>query len=72
MFVGHYSASFAIKAAKPKIPLWTLFLAVQAVDIGWGTLMLLGVEKARYVKGFTEPFHSISITCPTRTACWQR
>jgi hypothetical protein len=56
MFVGHYSASFAIKAAKPRIPLWTLFLAVQAVDIGWGTLMLLGVEKARYVKGFTEAF----------------
>ncbi len=56
MFVGHYSVSFAVKAAKPKMPLWTLFLAVQAVDIGWGTLMLLGVEKARYVKGFTEAF----------------
>jgi len=54
MFVGHYSASFAIKAAKPKIPLWVLFVAVQAVDIGWGTLMLLGIEKARYIKGFTE------------------
>lgn len=56
MFVGHYSASFAIKAAQPRIPLWTLFLAVQAVDIGWGGLILAGVEKARYVKGFTEAF----------------
>ena len=56
MFVGHYSVSFAVKAAKPQIPLWVLFVAVQAVDIGWGTLMLLGVEKARYIKGFTEAF----------------
>ena len=51
MFVGHYSASFALKAAKPRVPLWVLFIAVQAVDVGWGTLMLLGVEKANYVPG---------------------
>lgn len=56
MFVGHYSVSYAVKAAKPKIPLWVLFIAVQAVDVGWGVLMLLGVEKARYIKGFTEAF----------------
>jgi hypothetical protein len=56
MFVGHYSASFALKAAKPAIPLWVLFLAVQAVDIGWGTLVLLGVEHASYVPGFTKAF----------------
>jgi membrane-bound metal-dependent hydrolase YbcI (DUF457 family) len=56
MFVGHYSASFALKAAKPAIPLWVLFLAVQAVDIGWGTLVLLGVEHANYVPGFTKAF----------------
>lgn len=56
MFVGHYSVSYAVKAAKPKIPLWVLFLAVQAVDVGWGVLVLLGIEKARYIKGFTEAF----------------
>lgn len=56
MFVGHYSASFALKAAKPQIPLWVLFLAAQAVDIGWNVLVLLGVEKARYVPGFTVAF----------------
>ena len=56
MFVGHYSVSFAVKAVRPKIPLWVLFVAVQAVDVGWSLLILLGVEKARYVPGFTEAF----------------
>src|SRR5882672_5330388 len=56
MFVGHYSASFALKSAKPAVPLWLLFLAVQAVDIGWGSLVLLGVEHANYVPGFTRSF----------------
>ncbi len=56
MFVGHYSAGFALKAAQPKIPLWVLFVAVQAVDIGWGTLMLLGIEKANFVPGFMKAF----------------
>ena len=55
MFVGHYSASFALKSARP-VPLWVLFLAVQAVDIGWGTLVLLNVEHAKYVPHFTAAF----------------
>jgi hypothetical protein len=29
MFVGHYGPSFAIKALRPAIPLWVLFVAVQ-------------------------------------------
>jgi hypothetical protein len=56
MFVGHYSPSFALKAAKPQVPLWVLFVAAQAVDVGWGSLMLLGVEKANFVPGFTKAF----------------
>jgi hypothetical protein len=56
MFVGHYSASFALKAKDPSVPLWVLFLAVQAVDIGWGVLVLLGVERAEYVENFTRAF----------------
>lgn len=56
MFVGHYSASFALKAAQPRIPLWVLFVAAQAVDVGWGTLMLLGVEKAHFAPGFMKAF----------------
>lgn len=56
MFVGHYSASFALKSVRPAVPLWVLFLAVQAVDIGWGVLVLLDVERAQYVPGFTKAF----------------
>lgn len=52
MFVGHYSAGFALKAWKPQVPLWVLLLAVQAVDVGWGLLVLAGVEKVRIVPGF--------------------
>lgn len=53
MFVGHYGPSFAIKALRPAIPLWLLFIAVQLVDVAWAVLVLLGVEKVRIVPGIT-------------------
>ena len=53
MFVGHYGPSFAIKALRPAIPLWLLFIAVQLVDVVWAVLVLLGVEKVRIVPGIT-------------------
>ncbi len=52
MFVGHYSASFALKAVRPQVPLWVLLLAAQLVDVGWGLLVLGGIEKLRVVPGF--------------------
>jgi hypothetical protein len=53
MFVGHYSVAFAAKSEKKKIPLWVLFVAVQFLDYIWATLVLLGIEKLRVIKGFT-------------------
>jgi hypothetical protein len=53
MFVGHYGPSFAVKALRPTIPLWLLFVAVQLVDVAWAVLVLLGVEKVRIVPGIT-------------------
>ena len=53
MFVGHYSVAFAVKSEKNKIPLWILFIAVQFLDYIWATLVLLGIEKVRVIKGFT-------------------
>jgi hypothetical protein len=53
MFIGHYGPSFACKAAKPAIPLWVLFLAVQLVDIAWSIFILFGIEKVRIVPGIT-------------------
>jgi hypothetical protein len=53
MFVGHYSVAFAAKSEKNKIPLWVLFVAAQFLDYVWATLVLLGIEKLRVIKGFT-------------------
>jgi len=53
MFVGHYSVAFAAKSEENKIPLWVLFVAVQFLDYIWATLVLLGIEKLRVIKGFT-------------------
>ena len=53
MFVGHFGPSYAIKAARPAIPLWLLFIAVQLIDVAWSILVLAGVEKVRIVPGIT-------------------
>lgn len=53
MFVGHYGPSFAIKAVRPAIPLWLLFISVQFIDVVWSILILLGIEKVRIVPGIT-------------------
>lgn len=53
MFTGHYSASFAGKAADKHIPLWVLFIAVQLIDVLWSIFVLLGIEKVRIVPGIT-------------------
>lgn len=53
MFTGHYSASFAGRAAEKRIPLWVLFIAVQFIDVLWSIFVLLGIEKVRIVPGIT-------------------
>jgi hypothetical protein len=53
MFTGHYSFSFAGKSVDKRIPLWTLFLAVQWIDVMWSIFVLLGIEKVRIVPGIT-------------------
>src|SRR6266480_1411154 len=53
MFVGHYSVAFAARSERNRIPLWVLFIAVQFLDYVWATLVLLGIEKLRVIKGFT-------------------
>jgi hypothetical protein len=53
MFVGHYGPSFAIRAVRPEVPLWVLFVAAQLVDIAWALLVLGGIEKLRIVPGIT-------------------
>lgn len=66
MFVGHYGPSFAIKAVRPAIPLWLLFIAVQLVNVAWSVLILLEIEKARIVPGITASNPFDLYTCLTR------
>lgn len=49
MFAGHYSAALALKAVQPRVPVWTLLLGAQFVDILWGLLVLADVEHFRLV-----------------------
>jgi membrane-bound metal-dependent hydrolase YbcI (DUF457 family) len=53
MFVGHYGPSLAIRAVRPEVPLWVLFVAAQLTDIAWALLVLGGIEKLRIVPGIT-------------------
>ncbi|MFI4964905.1 MAG: hypothetical protein ACHP9T_06005 [Caulobacterales bacterium] len=47
MFVGHYSAALAAKAAEPRAPLWTYVIGCQLLDVAWSALVMGGVEKLR-------------------------
>lgn len=51
MFVGHYAAALAARAAEPRAPLWALVGGCQLLDIGWSSLVMAGVEKVRIVPG---------------------
>jgi len=47
MFVGHYSAALAAKAAEPRAPLWTYVIGCQLLDIAWAGFLTVGIEKVR-------------------------
>ena len=64
MFVGHYSVAFACRTERNKIPLWVLFIAVQFLDYIWATLVLLGIEKLRVIKGFHGRQHARFVFSP--------
>lgn len=53
MFIGHYGVALGLKKADKTISLGLLFLAVQAVDILWTVLVLLGIEKVEISPGVT-------------------
>lgn len=53
MFIGHYGAAYALKRWRPEVSLFTLFIGVQLLDVGWAVLVMAGVEKVRIVPGFT-------------------
>ena len=53
MFIGHYAVALAAKRVDPKIPLWTMFVSVQLLDLIWPILLLMGLEHVRIDPGNT-------------------
>lgn len=53
MFIGHFGAGFAAKAAARQVSLGWLFAAAQFIDLLWPTLLLAGVERVRIEPGAT-------------------
>jgi hypothetical protein len=45
MYVGHFAAGLALKAAEPKAPTWGLLLGVGFLDLLFGPFVLLGIER---------------------------
>jgi hypothetical protein len=54
MLVGHYAASYALKAVDREANLGLLFLAVQLLDILSAILVLFGIERWQIVPGITQ------------------
>ena len=48
MFVGHYSAALAAKAAEPRAPLWTYVIGCQLLDVAWSVLVMTGAERLSF------------------------
>ena len=57
MFVGHYAAGLALKKFEKRASLGLLFLAVQFVDIVFFPFVLLGIERLKIAKNFTQSTH---------------
>lgn len=54
MFVGHYSASFALKRLDSRVPIFPLLIGVQFMDFLFMVFILFGIERMEIVPGFTE------------------
>ncbi len=48
MFVGHYGVAYLLKKRFGQIPLWSLFVSVQLVDILAFILVPMGIERIAY------------------------
>lgn len=53
MFIGHFAVAYGAKRFAPRTSLGMLFLAVQAPDILWPFLVLLGIERVEIAPGAT-------------------
>ena len=63
MIVGHFAVGLALKPENNSIPLWTLFIAVQLIDIVAMILVISGVEYMEPAAGITKT-HSMDTFMP--------
>jgi hypothetical protein len=56
MYAGHYAAALAIKAKEPRAPTWALLLGVGFLDVLFGILVMLGIERVTMTPGVTPGF----------------
>ena len=77
MLAGHYAPALVLKRYAPEIPLWSLLIAAQAVDIGYMTLALFDIETAsidnarapKFVVGHGIWTHSLLMTLIYGAVC---
>lgn len=48
MGIGHFVVGLAAKPAAPKVPLWVLLVAAEAIDILWGIFSLAGLDRSEF------------------------
>lgn len=51
MMAGHFGLAAAVKSKQPRLPLWSLMLATQLLDILFVPLLVLGVESIEVLPG---------------------
>jgi len=64
MFLGHFAIGVATKPKAPKLPVWALFLAPQALDLFFLPLVALGIEsfeQGLYGQDHIEAFYTHSL-----------
>lgn len=64
MLIGHYGAALGLRSVSSALPLWVLFLAVQAVDIAFFILSPLGIEELQFFPGVTGPLAMDLVSIP--------
>ncbi len=55
MIAGHFGFAAAVKAKAPAVPLWSLMLACQWLDVIFVPLLMSGVERLVPIDGVKEP-----------------
>src|SRR5438270_10250442 len=62
MLAGHFGLAAAVKARQPQLPLWSLMLATQLLDVLFLGTYALGIEKLQPVPGTTGGYGNYIIT----------